>query len=238
MLKTLDHNQVILWGFQPVWFNKFMDLCKDKSIRTIFGDPNHLFGIVDTSGYVSTVTANKSSYHTCQADTVVYCSHLQSIFVLWQGTLKQYKEDTVSTIMTGVLQISGSNAHILISTDQGIYGLGSNRLSQLGMDIDSYQEVTEPILIDVFSGLGKITDMACGPFHSAVVVEGDLYTFGWHKDGRLGREEMDLVGLAIFMDQGEMVEVNVVQVACGSSFMLVLDDGGSIWSCGSSNDSL
>ncbi|KAG2204646.1 hypothetical protein INT47_011941 [Mucor saturninus] len=223
-----DQDQVIVWGFQPSWFYKVEEQSKNKQIHAIFGDPNKLLGIVDSKGFVSTVTEQETRANVCLADTVVYCSHLDSMFVLFDGAVQQYIGDTVRTVMRNVYQICGSNTHVLFSTANGVYGLGSNRTSQLGVDFDNHQEVTDPVLIDLFCGLGKITDMACGRFHSAVVVEGDVYTFGWHKDGRLGRDDMDLIGLAMFQIDGESIEVNAVQVVCGSLHTLVLDDAGQM----------
>lgn len=202
----------------------------------MFGHPNELLGFIDAEGLVTIVTATYTRLNMCKADQVVYCSTLHSTFVLLAGTVQQYTKDTVHTLpMRHVKSMCGSNAHVLFSADY-LFGLGSNRLSQLGMDFTDCQDVTEPALIEYFCGLGKITDMACGPFHTAVIVEGDVYTFGWHKDGRLGRDMgEETIGLAMFFDNDdESVEVNAVQVVCGSTHTVVLDDTGTVWTCGSS----
>ncbi|CAO3665915.1 unnamed protein product [Rhizopus stolonifer] len=132
-----------------------------------------------------------------------------------------------------VISMQASSEHVLCHTSQGIFGIGSNRFSQLA-GIESCQT---PVLIEHFEGLAmNSVTIACGPFHSAVAIEGDLYTFGLFKEGRLGWGEGsgDRVDLAVFLDKdGQEVDVNVVKVACGSCHTLVLDDQGKIWSCGS-----
>lgn len=224
---------MIVWGFKPEWFNKVVEQCKNKKVQFMFGDPNELLGTIDHDGFVSIVTCNDIKLNMCKADKVVYCSTLDSMFVLFQGSVQQYTKNKVHTLtLNNVNNMCGSNSHVLFSSDY-IYGLGSNRLSQLGIDFEN-QDILEPELIDYFCGLGKVMDMACGPFHSAVIVDGDVYTFGWHKDGRLGRDMDDIIGLATFQHGNKSVEINAVKVVCGSSHTLVLDDKGIVWSCGSS----
>ncbi|KAF7726819.1 hypothetical protein EC973_008420 [Apophysomyces ossiformis] len=143
-----------------------------------------------------------------------------------------------------VLSMAGSQAHVIFLTagNDPIYAIGSNRFSQLGMDYHTVQSITvDPEPVTYFSGLSSQQGtVACGLFHSAVLLDGDLYTFGWRKDGRLGRpedeaEDDDIVGLAIFLnEEGEEVEINAMKIACGATHTLIVDDKGFVWSCGSS----
>ncbi|KAI9333501.1 regulator of chromosome condensation 1/beta-lactamase-inhibitor protein II [Pilaira anomala] len=236
-----DSNQLVVWGFQPTWFDKIIEL--KKQIQFIFGDPNQLLGIIDQHQFVSILGAQTRLVDFCKADNVVYCSQLNSLFILYQGTVSRYDLDTQKreTLFDNhhIKSISGSDTHILFSTDSfsaPLYGMGSNRLSQLGIDYQQ-QQVTEPQIIDYFCGLGVVTDMACGPFHSAVILSGDVYTFGWSKEGRLGsgtEPTEEIISLGIFLDEKDRpVEINAVKVVCGSSHTLVMDDTGRVWSCGS-----
>lgn len=201
-------------------------------------------GIIDHHQFVSILGAQTRLVDFCKADNVVYCSQLNSLFILYQGTVSRYDLDTQkqNTLLDNhhIKSISGSDTHILFSTDSfstPLYGMGSNRLSQLGIDYQQ-QHVTKPQIIDYFCGLGVVTDMACGPFHSAVILSGDVYTFGWSKEGRLGsgtEPTEEIISLGIFLDEKDRpVEINAVKVVCGSSHTLVMDDTGRVWSCGSS----
>ena len=121
-----------------------------------------------------------------------------------------------------------------------IFALNSNRYSQLGCDTTTLQNVNdEPIPVDFFSGLmvQKEASIACNSFHSAVAIDGELYTFGWKKSGRLGRpsssfslkededDEDDIIGLAEFRNsENQAVEdVHVIKVVCGINHTMALD---------------
>lgn len=237
----LDAKQLVIWGFKPTWFDKITQL--QKQVQFMFGDPNQLMGIIDQDNNVSIVRNTETRIDFCKAEQVVYCSHMPLLFILYNGTVTQYDISTLKqeTLMdSNVKWMSASDTHVLFSTDSfstPLYGMGSNRLSQLGIDYQE-QQVLKPYVIDYFCGLGLVTDMSCGSFHSAVVMSGDVYTFGWSKDGRLGsgtETAEDIVSLAIFLDaDDQVIEVNAVKVVCGSSHTLVLDDEGVVWSCGSS----
>ncbi|GAA5806624.1 hypothetical protein HPULCUR_012166 [Helicostylum pulchrum] len=239
----LDHaKQLVIWGFKPTWFDKITLL--QKQVQFMFGDPNQLMGIIDQDNNVSIVSNTETRIDFCKAEQVVYCSHMPFLFILYNGTITQYDINTLKqeTLMdSNVKRMSASDTHVLFSTDSfstPLYGMGSNRLSQLGIDYQE-QKVQKPHVIDYFCGLGLVTDMSCGSFHSAVVMSGDVYTFGWSKDGRLGsgtETAEDIISLGIFLDaDDQVVEVNAVKVVCGSSHTLVLDDEGVVWSCGSND---
>lgn len=73
---------------------------------------------------------------------------------------------------------------------------------------------------------------ACGAFHSAVVAQGSLYTFGWNALGRLGiggdEGSETTPQMADFRndrmgEEVEEVEVNVVKVSCGAAHTIAID---------------
>lgn len=131
--------------------------------------------------------------------------------------------------------LAASPTHALVYTKDGrIWARGSNRYGQLGVDPSHTQTLRTFQPIEFFDGLDfgvadVLRQVACGPFHSAVIVGGDLYTFGWKQDGRLGWDESQLeedvmIGLPTFMDSnGQAVDVTVVQVACGSAHTIAVD---------------
>lgn len=245
----IDADMVVVWGFKPDWFDKMESLISEaKKVKSVFGDPNEVLGILDEEGSISYATSKETVKDKCKAvEQAVYCSSLKSIFTLLKnGRVQQINVETDSIIdvplppSIHVKKLCASNTHVLFLTNDKytpIYALGSNRFSQLGIDYHGQQETIEPKAIDYFSGLGTVTDIACGLFHSAVIVEGDLYTFGLNRDGRLGwgqEQEDDVIACAVFLDSHDQpIEVDVVKVVCGSSHTLVLDSQGNLWSCGS-----
>ncbi|KAI8642337.1 regulator of chromosome condensation 1/beta-lactamase-inhibitor protein II [Parasitella parasitica] len=243
-----DEGALQFLGFQPPWFSRFKTLCQQKKdIKSIFGDPDSMMGLIDKQRCISFVTSTVEHIDCIKhAEQAVYCQSQQSIFVLKHktGRVERYSIYDLGCesveFPCRVMKMSAANTQILFLTDSNntpVYGLGSNRLSQLGMDYQQ-QELTTPSMIEYFCGLSDAIDIACGPFHSAVILGGDVYTFGWSKDGRLGwgmpEENDDLVSLTLFLDANDQpVEINATKVACGSAHTLVLDDQGRVWSCGS-----
>ncbi|KAL9546886.1 hypothetical protein MBANPS3_006449 [Mucor bainieri] len=239
-----DEGALQFWGFQPPWFSKFKSLCQQKSsIISVFGDPNTMMGLIDEQHAMSYVTET-AEHMDCMTHVkqAIYCQGQNAIFALKQahasGQVEQYNIDTLSSHKLelppgcGVTKMSAAHTHVLFLTDSldvPVLGFGSNRLSQCGIDYQQ-QELKAPTTIDYFCGLRDATDVDCGPFHSAVILGGDVYTFGWSKDGRLGwgstrqDDDDDIISLAVFLDVNDQpIEINARKVACGSAHTLVLD---------------
>ncbi|KAG0760415.1 hypothetical protein G6F62_004537 [Rhizopus arrhizus] len=222
-----EREELMVWGYQPDYMTPL--LAQDpQSIRSFFGDPNHGMGLVtkDNRALVVRPVGERSEFEDIQQGLFSQ----GSLFLLTTaGTLYRQQQKIA---LPKVLSMHGSSEHVLCVTTEGLFGIGSNRFHQLGT-----HSTSQPVLIEHFEGLdlGQVS-LACGPFHSAVVIGGDLYTFGFQKEGRLGWGEKrdEVVDLAVFLDgKGQGVEVNVIKVACGSCHTIVLDDEGKVWSCGS-----
>jgi alpha-tubulin suppressor-like RCC1 family protein len=243
----VDANELIIWGFKPIWLNQLANIFKSKRVTTVFGDPNAVMGFIDTERQLSIMTASSTLFDcVSQVQQAVYCQGQDALFVLdMNGSVYQYngtdiKERPAPLPLPKVRALAASQTHVLFLTsslDAPVYAVGSNRFSQLGIDY-SQQMVDIPTMIDYFGGLSDVSHVACGLFHSAVIMAGDVYTFGWDQEGRLGcgvNEEEDIVRLAVFLDAYDQpVEVSAIQVVCGSAHTVVLDDQGSLWTCGSS----
>lgn len=224
-----------------------VNAAKGKHLTNLFGDPNTLLGFIDNQQNLSIITAS-ISLQDCMSQVQQAVYSQDTLFVLdTKGQVLQYnyideniQENSILLPLPKVIALAASQTHVLLltsSNDAPIYALGSNRFSQLG--IDCHQQKTDiPTMIEYFCGLSNASSIACGLFHSAVILAGDVYTFGWDHEGRLGcgvDKDDDVVRLAVFLDMNdEPVEVNAVKVACGSAHTVVLDDQGSIWTCGSS----
>ncbi|KAK4512892.1 ubiquitin-specific protease doa4 [Mucor velutinosus] len=245
-----DEGVLQFWGFQPPWLSAFKKLCQQKrNIISVFGDPNSMMGLIDEQHTLSYVTET-SEHMDCMThiEQAAYCQGQRAIFVLKQesGQVEQHNINTLNSekldLPPGckITKMSAAHTHILLLTDSldaPVLAFGSNRLSQCGIDYQQ-QELKTPTAIDYFCGLRDATDVACGPFHSAVILGGDVYTFGWSKDGRLGwgstKQDDDIISLAVFLDVNDQpIEINATKIACGSAHTLVLDDHGHVWSCGS-----
>ncbi|KAG2221469.1 hypothetical protein INT45_005010 [Circinella minor] len=266
---TKDDNQLEMWGWIPETCsenNYFLKTWENQKIKRIFG-PIDLgwIGVIDYNNilwYYNFNSKNKKKLAINIKDAD-YCQSREEIYVLTdQGCVDCYQQkkeqDDLFTFkkrfsIPKVYSMAISFSHVIFYIQKGtdpIFGLNSNRYSQLGFDTTTIQNVNdEPIPIDFFSGLmvQKEANIACNSFHSAVVIDGELYTFGWKKSGRLGRsfsfssikvdedEDDDIIGLAEFRDNENQVveDIYIIKVVCGINHTMVLDDQGQVWTCGS-----
>lgn len=246
---SVDANELIVWGFKSAWFHNFANAAKGKQLTSVFGNPNRCLGFIDRDQRLSIVT-DSLFLLDCMSEVqqAVYYQGQDALFVLdtkgqvyqYSGIDANFKERGSLLALPKVVALVASQTHVLFLTRSHhapIYGLGSNRFSQLGVDVQQ-QMFDTPIMIEYFCGLSDGSSVACSPFHSAVIMGGDVYMFGWDHEGILGcgiEEDQDVVRLAVFLDVcGQPVEVNAVSVVCGSAHTVVLDDQGRIWTCGSS----
>ncbi|KAI7876554.1 RCC1/BLIP-II [Lichtheimia hyalospora FSU 10163] len=264
---STDTGELQWWGYQPIHDtpspSRSLTDWGDRCIKRMFGDMSLFLGAVDDQGDVW-YRLLSSTYHiqllASKAQDAVYCSAYEAVYILTvDGDVDHYKiqkqDDKMTfklinrlTTLPRVYSLAASSTHVLFYTSgmDPIYSLGSNRFSQLGFDTSTIQALETPTPIEYFGGLGMMDPdhqgmVACGLFHSAVVLGGDLYTFGWNKDGRLGWHDNDdndddVISPAVFLDaDGEPIQedINVVRVTCGAAHTLAMDDHGRVWSCGS-----
>lgn len=221
------------WGLKSALIERLMELCKATVPHSIFGDPDTVMGFIDNHEILTLITPTLE----CSLEAISHAAYSQH-YVYMLNKQKQVKRlncqsldcvDFEALILPPVNAIFASNQHILFLTDSldvPVYGLGSNKLCQLGILEEQY--IDQPVAIEYFCGLmAKAEHASCGLFHSAVVLNGDVYTFGWSKDGRLGTGNYDkeeVVSLAQYKDElDQPVEVYAIQVSCGSAHTLVLD---------------
>lgn len=126
--------------------------------------------------------------------------------------------------------------HTLLLTQNGSllsFGLGSR--GQLGHG--DILPRPEPCLVSALAGL-PVKAAACGSWHCLALSEcGDVYSWGWNKDGQLGLRQS--AGLTVttptLVDSGTNagdIDVSFVSISCGSRHSAALTEAGVLYSWG------
>jgi len=131
-----------------------------------------------------------------------------------------------------IVQVAAGSAHSLALTDDGdVYSFGSGSVGRIGHGDEAQQNT--PKLIDTLDD-PNIVQVAAGVSHSLAVTDnGDVYSFGFGSNGRLGHGDTDSQTTPKLIDA--LDNLNIVQVAAGSVHSLALTDDGDVYSVGRSN---
>ncbi|KAG6612606.1 E3 ubiquitin-protein ligase HERC4 [Phytophthora cinnamomi] len=132
-----------------------------------------------------------------------------------------------------VQHVAAGWAHsALVSTTGDVFTFGWGLYNQLGHG--STQNELEPVVVDALQGLDSdVVQVACGNWHTAALTaSGDLYTWGWGKDGQLGHRDAKATQvfprvvnvLSASSDEAQ----DVLSLACGHRFTLALCRDGSV----------
>eukprot|EP00163_Fabomonas_tropica_P003533 TRINITY_DN1302_c0_g1_i2.p1 TRINITY_DN1302_c0_g1~~TRINITY_DN1302_c0_g1_i2.p1 ORF type:complete len:2219 (+),score=807.59 TRINITY_DN1302_c0_g1_i2:52-6657(+) len=133
----------------------------------------------------------------------------------------------------GVTQIECGVYHTAALGDGGkVFTWGWGKDGRLGHGMISNQLTPRAVetLVNV-----KCVMIGCGSYHTAALTEnGEVYTWGWGEDGRLGHgvEDNELTPRMVETLRGE----RVVQVACGGHHTLALTDRGDLYAWGWGED--
>ena len=134
-----------------------------------------------------------------------------------------------------VARVAAAGNHFFVITLTGmVYGWGSNRYGQLGLDSDS-QIITQPALLKSFRMM-KVRRIATSPKHTAFVMDsGETFMCGNVNNGKLGLGISLLEGetKSVFIPRQLRSIVNVDRVACGSDHTFVYSMAGKLFSWGS-----
>lgn len=129
-----------------------------------------------------------------------------------------------------VRQVSCGNGHQLALTEAGTllsWGQGSRgQLGHGGLDAEA-----APRELEALAGLPLVAAAAGGWHSAALSAGGDLYLWGWNRDGQLGQPSarLSLAALPRLLATPE----GLVAVACGSRHTAALQGDGSAWAWGS-----
>ncbi|KAI4461841.1 regulator of chromosome condensation (rcc1) repeat [Holotrichia oblita] len=121
-----------------------------------------------------------------------------------------------------VKDVASGHEHCLILDNYGnVYSFGNGLRGQLGHG--ALENLMNPTLIDALAGV-KINKIAAGGWHSCAVSDsGDLYTWGWNRNGQLAVPTRDPSVFAtpqLINFQND--DYNVNNVACGSNHTVIL----------------
>lgn len=139
--------------------------------------------------------------------------------------------ESVQHVFIKKVAVNSGGKHCLALTAEGeVYSWGEGDDGKLGHGTKSSSD--RPRVIEALRGK-EVTDIACGGAHSAcVTVNGELYTWGKGRYGRLGHGDSE--------DQckpklvAALTEYHVIDVACGSgdAQTLCITDNDIVWSWG------
>lgn len=131
-----------------------------------------------------------------------------------------------------VRQVSCGHGHQLALTEAGTllsWGQGSRgQLGHGGLDAEG-----APRPLEALAGLPLVAAAAGGWHSAALSADGDLYLWGWNRDGQLGQAPASL-GLAP-LPRLLPAPDGLVAVACGSRHTAALQGDGTPWAWGSND---
>ena len=168
-------------------------------------------------------------------------------------SIKTYKLTKINfgSYTNKIIQISAGTVHNLALTKDGkVFAWGSSQGGQLGLSeefllsLPNFKNnyfIYEPIMIPYFEE--NIISIGCGEAHScAVDIKGKAYSWGYGSSGQLGLgfcEDDFEPGISqqktrIFVPQKIKLKEpeNFVEVHCGKTFSMFLNDEREIYACG------
>lgn len=112
-----------------------------------------------------------------------------------------------------------------------------SRKGQLGLG--ELVDVEEPTLLEALSGI-RIIEIAAGGWHSCAISEfGDLYVWGWNKQGQLGipvkhKKSIYLLPELLDVVSQEVPEPEEIElISCGTAHSIILTKSGKLMGTGS-----
>ena len=130
-----------------------------------------------------------------------------------------------------IAHVAAGHWHSLAVSKKGtVYSWGANKHQQLGVPasaLPSASGTAVPIAVTALHGAG-VRQVACGALHSmAVTDDGEVYTWGYGKDGRLGHGDEDDLGLPRRVEalRGEKIK----SVFAGHDVSAAVSMAGKAW---------
>jgi chromosome segregation ATPase len=134
----------------------------------------------------------------------------------------------------GIVQIDCGVYHTVALDRNGrVWAFGWGRDGRLGLGEDNLQAQV-PTMVEALADR-RVVQVACGSYHTAAVTDdGEVFTWGWAEDGRLG------TGVEANAFRPTRVEAlrgqRVTSVACGGHHTVFLTEKNEAYSCGWGED--
>ncbi|XP_014241643.1 ultraviolet-B receptor UVR8 [Cimex lectularius] len=128
---------------------------------------------------------------------------------------------------------------VALSEDGRVFTWGCGTRGQLGLG--NLENCKQPTEVEALTGL-KVSCISAGGWHSAAVTaDGDVYTWGWNKEGQLGHPcinsdswegKVGVLAEPRAVDWPQGINVTVNSVSCGTTHTVSILDNGEAWGCG------
>ncbi len=152
-----------------------------------------------------------------------------NVYRFGQSELGSNTDSRLIHSFNDIIQIStGSDHTLMLNRDGQVYGLGSNKYSELGLI--NVKEAKQPIIIP---GLNNIIQVTTGFNHSlALTADGEVYVFGnntWNQIGiNTNENEINIPTLLKLIP-------DIISISAGYHYSLLLGSNGKVYSIGYNN---
>eukprot|EP01083_Nonionella_stella_P177704 625406_1 len=134
-----------------------------------------------------------------------------------------------------ICKLATFSSHCLALTNNGnVYSWGSSKNLQLGYGTNPSSQIQSlPKLIEMKE---VIIDISCGMAHSLLITaNGYVYSFGHGSNGRLGHNDETHRTTPTLIKSLVQQNKLIISGHCGSTFNLLIDDNGNLYSFGKNN---
>lgn len=155
----------------------------------------------------------------------------------------KYYDSVLTKVNTSakITDVAAGMDHIVILDENGgVWTAGSNQYGALGTNEkvgNSYSGIGTFKKVTVGDGSIKIKAIAAGLYHTVLVDEnGGVWTAGQNRHGALGRNDNinSTNPNAEFKKADGLENVKIVKADAGTYHTILLDDGGNVWTAGTS----
>lgn len=136
-----------------------------------------------------------------------------------------------------IVQIASGSVHMLaLDSDGKVYAWGLGEFGRLGVGNSSSHST--PVEVETFNGLARVEQIDCSTAYSAArLADGTVMTWGRNEHGQLGTSKglaLDVLHLVPTpsLVEGALVDLKVVDIACGEKFMLACTTEGRLFQWG------
>jgi alpha-tubulin suppressor-like RCC1 family protein len=219
-----------VYGFGANNLNQLGD--STSTSRYLSPNPVDMTGVLQGSTIVQ-VTAGGDFYVAMSSDGVLYSWGTNANGQLGDSTTSPRASPVaVSTSANSalygrsvLLYDCGQSSCNVITTDNVIVGWGQNLYGSIG-DGTALQRNLPTVCMKGFIGTKTITQIASGAYHTIVLA--DQYLYSWGSNSQLQLGDNSLVASRYFpvaVSLGALIGKNVTSIAAGGNFNLVLIDG-------------